>query len=313
MARIPRTDLDVFPFCLGGNVFGWTADEKASFQVLDRYYGAGGNFVDTADVYSAWVPGHAGGESETIIGRWMAARGTRGRMVIATKVGMLSGLKGLGPQTIRAAADASLRRLGIETIDLYYAHADDPDTPLEDTLRAFDGLVKEGKVRHIAASNYTAPRLAEALALSDRHGLARYVTIQPHYNLVHRREYEGALGDLCARERVGCVPYYGIARGFLTGKYRPGTEVDSPRASGARVYLNDQGLRVLTVLDEIAAAHSTPMAGVALAWIAAQPTVIAPIASARSIEQLAELLPVATLRLTDEEVARLDAVSSGGE
>src|SRR5437867_1500120 len=192
MPRIPRTDLDVFPLCLGGNVFGWTADEQQSFDVLDRYVDAGGNFIDTADLYSAWAPGHAGGESETIIGRWMAARGLRNRIVIATKVGMAPGLKGLSPRTIRTAADASLGRLGVTSIDLYYAHVDDPETPLEDSLAAFDALVKEGKVRYIGASNFTAPRLAEALSISDRHGLARYVALQPHYNLLHRRDYEGA-------------------------------------------------------------------------------------------------------------------------
>src|SRR5439155_4620388 len=226
MPRIPQTDLDVFPLCLGGNVFGWTADEPQSFGVLDRYLAAGGNFIDTADVYSAWVPGHTGGESETIIGRWMTARGIRSRIVIATKVGMLPGLKGLSPQTIRTAAEASLRRLGVTNIDLYYAHADDLTTPVEESLRAFDALVKEGKVRYIGASNFTASRLAEALRISDSNGLARYVALQPHYNLIHRHDYEGALAAVCRRETVGCLPYYGLAKGFLTGKYRPGRNVD---------------------------------------------------------------------------------------
>jgi aryl-alcohol dehydrogenase (NADP+) len=305
VGRIPNTNLDVFPLCLGGNVFGWTADERQSFDVLDAYLAAGGNFIDTADTYSAWVPGHAGGESETIIGRWMAARGTRNRMVVATKVGMKPGLKGLSPGTIRTGAEDSLRRLATDRIDLYYAHADDPDTALPETLRTFDALVKEGKVRHIAASNYTAPRLADALAVSRREGLARYIALQPHYNLVHRSEYEGQLRDLCAREGLACFPYYALAKGFLTGKYRPGAQVDSPRAAGARAYLDERGLRLLAVLDEIAAAHHTSVAAVSLAWLLTQPTVAAPIASARTVEQLKELLPVATLGLSAGELERL--------
>lgn len=309
MPRLPRTDLDVFPLCLGGNVFGWTADERQSFDLLDRYAAAGGNFVDTADVYSAWVPGHAGGESESIVGRWMASRGSRHRMVIATKVGMHPKLKGLAPATIRAAVEQSLRRLGVAHIDLYYAHADDPDTPIGDTLRAFDALVREGKVRYIGASNFTAPRLADALRVSEREGLARYVALQPHYNLMHRGDYEGALAELCAREQVGCLPYYALAKGFLTGKYRPGTHVESVRASGAGAYLDERGLRVLAVLDELAAAHATTVAAVALAWLRAQPTVVAPIASARTVDQLAELLPMAPLSLSDADVARLTALT----
>ena len=309
MRRIPDTDLDVFPLCLGGNVFGWTADEHDSFDVLDGYLAAGGNFMDTADAYSAWVPGHSGGESETIIGRWMASRGTRARMVIATKVGMAPGLNNLSPTSIRTAAEASLRRLGVDRIDLYYAHADDPATPIRDSLRAFDALVKEGKVGYIAASNYTAPRLAEALAISDREGLARYVALQPHYNLMHR-DYEGGLHDVCEREGLACLPYFALAKGFLTGKYRPGTKVDSPRADAARAYLDDRGLRVLAALDEIAAAHHTTLAAVSLAWLLARPTVVAPIASARNAAQLAELLPIEEVRLTREEVARLAAASA---
>ena len=305
MPRIPHTDLDVFPLCLGGNVFGWTADERQSCEVLDAYAAAGGNFIDTADVYSAWVSGHAGGESETIIGRWMAARGTRSRVVIATKVGMAPGLKGLAPDTIRKAADASLTRLGIDCIDLYYAHADDPDTPLADTLRAFDALVRAGKVRYVAASNYTAPRLAEALAVSRQEGLASYVALQPHYNLVHRGDYEGALRDLCVREELACFPYFSLAKGFLTGKYREGGQVDSPRAAGALAYLDERGLRLLAALDDLAAAHQTAVAAVALAWLRAQPSVVAPIASARTLDQLADLLPVGNLALSAEEIVRL--------
>jgi aryl-alcohol dehydrogenase (NADP+) len=218
MRKLGATEFEVFPLCLGGNVFGWTADEQQSFAVLDAFLAAGGNFIDTADVYPAWAPGNSGGESEAIIGRWMKSRGCRERVVIATKVGMLEKLRGLGAETIRKAAEASLARLQIERIDLYYAHRDDPATPLEETLRALDALVREGKVRHIAASNYTAARLAEALEISRREGLARFVALQPQYNLVVRGEYEGALGDLCARENIACLPYYALAKGYLPGK-----------------------------------------------------------------------------------------------
>ncbi len=310
MAKIGTTSLDVFPLCLGGNVFGWTADEKQSFAVLDAYAAAGGNFVDTADAYSAWVPGHEGGESETILGRWMAARGNRDRLVVATKVGRWSGLSGLSARTIRAAAEGSLRRLRTDRIDLYYAHADDAATPLEETLGAFDALVREGKVRYIAASNYTAPRLAEALTVSKRRGLARYVALQPHYNLVHRAEYEDGPAELCAREGLACFPYYALASGFLAGKYRPGAAVESARAEGAGKYLDEKGLRVLAALDAIAAERRTTVAAVSLAWLRTRPAVVAPIASARTPEQLAELLPFASLRLTDAEVTKLDAASA---
>jgi aryl-alcohol dehydrogenase-like predicted oxidoreductase len=310
MRRIDGTDLTVFPLCLGGNVFGWTVNERDGFEVLDRFAAAGGNFIDTADLYSAWVPGHTGGESETIIGKWMASRRNRHQMVIATKVGMAPSLKGLSPKTIRTAAEASLARLQVERIDLYYSHVDDPDTPIEDSLRAFTSLVTEGKVRHIAASNYKAPRLAEALAISDRERLARYVALQPHYNLVERNEYEGELRDLCARERLGCLPYFSLAKGFLSGKYRPGATVESARATAAAAYLNASGLKTLAALDEIAAAHHTTVAAVSLAWLLAQPTIVAPIASARTVDQLAELLPAATLTLTADEVARLSSISA---
>jgi aryl-alcohol dehydrogenase (NADP+) len=307
--RLLQTDLDVFPICLGGNVFSWTANEAESFAVLDAYAAGGGNFIDTADVYTSWVPGHSGGESEAIIGRWLASRGLRNRMIVATKVGLLGGLEGLAPATIRRAAEASLRRLGVDRLDLYYAHKDDPKTAVEDTLRAFDALVREGKVRYIAASNYTAPRLAEALALSSRDGLARFVALQPHYNLVHRGEYEGELEALCARESVACVPYFALAKGFLSGKYRPGAQVASARAESARAYLDERGVRLLTALDEIAAHHRTTVAAVALAWLLAKPTVASPIASARTVDQVRELLPAASLVLSAEEMRRLDDVS----
>ncbi len=310
MAKISTTDLDVFPLALGGNVFGWTANQEESFAVLDAYAAAGGNFIDTADMYSAWAPGNSGGESETIIGRWMKARGNRDRMIIGTKVGMLESLSGLSANTIPVAAEQSLGRLQTDRIDLYYAHKDDPKTPLEETLGAFDTLVREGKVRYIAASNYTAPRLAEALEVSKRRGFAHFVALQPHYNLVERKEYEGELAEVVRREGLSAIPYFALAKGFLTGKYRPGTpEVKSARAAGASAYLNERGLKVLAALDEVAGAHHTTVAAVALAWLAAQPTVVAPIASARTTAQLADILPFVELRLSKEELSKLSAAS----
>jgi aryl-alcohol dehydrogenase-like predicted oxidoreductase len=292
------TDLDVHPLCLGANVFGRTADEQESFEVLDAYFGAGGNFIDTADIY-------AGGASEEIIGRWMAARGNRDQIVLATKVGM-GAEPGLSPRRIAQAAQESLRRLQTDRIDLYYAHKDDPDTPLEQTLAAFDELVKAGKVRYVAASNYDADRLAQALDISARESLASYVALQPYYNLVVRDSYEGPLQDLCEQRGIPCLPYYALAEGFLTGKYRPGGEaVESSRAPRASAYLDERGLRVLQALDEVAAAHRVTVAVVSLAWLAAQPTVATPIASARTVPQLRDLLPFATLTLGDAEVRRL--------
>jgi aryl-alcohol dehydrogenase-like predicted oxidoreductase len=310
MAKISTTNLDVFPLALGGNVFGWTANQEESFAVLDAYAAAGGNFIDTADMYSAWAPGNSGGESETIIGRWMKARGNRDRMIIGTKVGMLESLSGLSANTIPVAAEQSLGRLQTDRIDLYYAHKDDPKTPLEETLDAFDTLVREGKVRYIAASNYTAPRLAEALDVSKRRGFARFVALQPHYNLMERKEYEGELAEVVRREGLSTIPFFALAKGFLTGKYRPGTpEVKSARAAGASAYLNERGLRVLAALDEVAGVHHTTVAAVALGWLAAQPTVVAPIASARTTAQLADILPFVELRLSKEELRKLSAAS----
>jgi len=303
--QLGSTGIAVSPLCLGGNVFGWTADEEESMTVLDAYAAAGGNFVDTADGYGNWVEGNPRGMSERIIGRWMAARGNRDELVIATKVGRAQGMRGLADATIRTGVEKSLERLGTDRIDLYYAHADDPDTPLEETMAAFDALVREGKVRHVAASNYSAPRLAEALRVSDGEGLARYVGLQPEYNLVERTEYEGDLQDLCVAEGLACMPYYALASGFLTGKYRPGgPDVESARAASAGKHLEGRA-GVLDVLDDVAAAHSTTVAAVALAWLRAQPGVTAPIASARTPEQLAELLPMAALELAPEELDRL--------
>lgn len=303
------SELSLFPVCLGGNVFGWTADRDTSFAVLDAYVEAGGNFVDTADSYSAWIPGNSGGESETIIGEWLASRGDRDRVVIATKVGSLGSRRGLSAANIRLAVEDSLRRLRTDYIDLYWAHIDDRETPLEETLGAFDALVREGKVRDIGASNYGPERLAEALAISDREGLARYVALQQHYNLLER-EYEGELRDVVAANGLVSTPYFGLARGFLTGKYRPGVEVDSARAGSASEYLSsERALRVLDALDGVAAERGVAPATVALAWLAAQPTVAAPIASARTVEQLVPLLAVAELKLGEEELALLDEAS----
>ncbi|MFC9059307.1 aldo/keto reductase [Streptomyces sp. NPDC057074] len=311
LRKLGSSDLEVFPLALGGNVFGWTADQDRSFAVLDAYTAAGGNFVDTADSYSAWVDGNGGGESETVLGRWFAARGNRDDVVLATKVSQHPEYPGLSAANIKAAADASLRRLGTDHIDLYYTHFDKPEVPVEEIIGALDELVKAGKVRHIAASNISAERLAASLEFSDREGLARYVALQPHYNLVSRDTYEGGLRDLAERSGLAAVPYYALAAGFLTGKYRPGASVDSPRAGGAAKHLEtERGRRVLAALDAIAEAHDAPVATVALAWLAAQPTVAAPIASARTVEQLPALLGVAELSLTDDEVARLTRASA---
>jgi len=310
MTRIPLTDLNVFPLSLGGNVFGWTANEQQSFAVLDAYAAAGGNFIDTADMYSCWVPGNSGGESETIIGRWMKSRGNRNKIVIATKVGKLPRLPGLSDKNIQRAAEDSLERLQTDRIDLYYAHEDDRATPLVETLRAFDGLVRSGKVRYIAASNYHGQRLAEAIRTSRREGFAQFVALQPHYNLMERDKYEGELMETVAGEGLGALPYFALASGFLTGKYREGSKVDSKRAEGARTYFNDKGRKVLAALDEIASARKEAVATIALAWLAAQPTVVAPIASARTPEQLPPLLRLAEVKLTKEEVQKLSAASA---
>ncbi|MFD9000824.1 aldo/keto reductase [Streptomyces sp. NPDC059582] len=310
LRKLGSSDLEIFPLALGGNVFGWTADEAQSFAVLDAYAAAGGNFVDTADSYSAWIEGNKGGESETVIGKWVKARGNRADVVIATKVSQHPDFPGLSAANIRAAADASLRRLGTDHIDLYYTHFDKPEVPVEEIIGALDELVRAGKVRHIAASNISADRLRESLEFSDREGLARYVALQPHYNLVSRDTYEGELQDLAARSGLAAVPYFALASGFLTGKYRPGATVDSARASGAAKHLDtERGRTVLAALDEVAGAHDVPVATVALAWLAAQPTVVAPIASARTVEQLPALVGVAELELTEAEVARLTAAS----
>jgi aryl-alcohol dehydrogenase-like predicted oxidoreductase len=298
MPQLPGTDLTVSPLCLGGNVFGWTADEPTSFAMLDRYEDATPSvqapFVDTAESYGK-------GESERILGAWMASRGTRDRVVVATKASRMEKDHPLSRGEILASADRSLKNLGTDRIDLYYAHHDDETTPLEETLRAFDELVQAGKVRYVGASNYSAARLREAREISDRLGITRFVALQPHYNLMERALYEGELQDTVAELGMGSLPYYGLAKGFLTGKYRAGELVDSPRAEGAARYVGEKGDRVLGALQQVADAHGVPMAAVALRWLADQPTVVSPIASARSVEQLAQLLPVQDLVLTDEQ------------
>ncbi|ONI82303.1 alcohol dehydrogenase [Saccharothrix sp. ALI-22-I] len=308
MTKLGTSSLDVSRLCLGGNVFGWTADEETSFAVLDGYTSAGGNFVDTADSYSQWAEGHTGGESETIIGKWLKTRGNRDAIIIATKVGMLNGLDNLKPATIERAAEDSLRRLDVDHIDLYYAHQDDENTPQEETLAAFDRLVTSGKVRYIAASNYTADRLTSALTVSEREGFAKFVALQQEYNLVNRT-YEGELSQAVATHNLSSAPYWGLAKGFLTGKYRPGVTVESARAAAASKYLDDRGLRVLKALDGIAETHNTTQAAVALAWLAEQPTVAAPIASARTTAQLADLLPALDLDLKADEITALTTAS----
>ncbi|MFJ8960408.1 aldo/keto reductase [Lentzea sp. NPDC102401] len=308
MPILSTTDLTVSRLCLGGNVFGWTADEDQSFAVLDAYTEAGGNFVDTADVYSAWGEGNSGGESETIIGRWLARRSDRDQIVVATKVGMLAGFNNQKRDTVLTAAERSLKRLGVDHIDLYYNHLDDQNTPLEETLAAYDQLVRDGKVRYVAASNFSAERLAKALEIQEREGFAKFVALQPEYSLVSRDKFEGELQDTVARLGLATLTYSSLAKGFLSGKYRPGVEVQSARAGAASKFLDEHGLQVLEVLDELAETHETSVAAVALAWLAQQPTVAAPIASARTLEQLSDLLPVLTLELTQAEVDRLSAI-----
>ena len=307
MPQLPGTDLTVSDLCLGGNVFGWTADEPTSFALLDRFVDATPStrspFVDTAEMYG-------NGLSEQILGRWMAGRGMRDRMVVATKASPGEKEHPLSAGEIEAAAERSLRNLQVDTIDLYYAHYDDETTPLEETLTAFDALVKAGKVRHVAASNYSGKRLTEALETSERLGLTRYVALQPHYNLMERAVYEDELRDVVAAAGLGTLPYFSLARGFLTGKYRAGEQVDSPRAKGAARYVGERGDRVLAALAEVAEAHGVAGSAVALRWLADQPTVVAPIASGRSVEQLADLLPMQDLVLTDDERQRLTDASA---
>jgi aryl-alcohol dehydrogenase-like predicted oxidoreductase len=302
----------VAPLAFGGNVFGWTADEATAFALLDAFVDAGFNLVDTADVYSVWVQGHKGGESETIIGKWLKRRGGRDRVVIATKVGweMAPDRKGLRRDYILAAVEESLRRLQTDYIDLYQSHVDDPTTPFEETLDAYRLLLQSGKVRAIGASNITAERLAAALATSERLRLPRYESVQPPYNLYDRSTFEGALETLCREQGLGVISYYGLASGFLTGKYRSERDLArSARGAGVRKYLNERGSRILAALDEAAARHGATPAQVALAWLMGQPGVTAPIASATSLAQLEELLGAARLTLDRDTLASLEAAS----
>ena len=301
-----RTELQVHPLCLGGNVFGWSANAAQSQEVLTGYESAGGNFIDTADMYSRWHTGNVGGESETIIGDWMRSRGNRSEMVIATKVAKLATRPGLSAANIAAAAEDSLHRLGTDYIDIYYAHHDDEKVPLEESLTAFNELVTAGKVRYLAASNYSASRLEKALKISRELGMSEYLLLQPNYNAIVRDEYEGDLMAIAIKEDIPVLPYFSLAAGFLTGKYQPGVEVDSVRAGDMPDYKNDRGWAILAALTEIAKQQNTSIAAVALGWLRAQPGVVTPIASARTAKQLAEILPV--VELSAEQVAQVNAL-----
>jgi aryl-alcohol dehydrogenase-like predicted oxidoreductase len=311
--RLGGSGIEMPPLMFGGNVFGWTIDEAASFRLLDALIAAGFNAIDTADVYSVWVRGHQGGESETVIGNWLKRRGRRDDVIIATKLGsqMGSGEKGLSRAWIMKEVDASLKRLQTDTIDLYQAHRDDPDTPQEETAQAFADLVKQGKVRAIGASNFTAARLKSALDISRKLGLPRYESLQPHYNLVERRAYEAELEPLCQAEGLGVINYYALAAGFLTGKYRSAADLaKSPRGGGVKSYLNERGFRVLKALDDTATRHNATPAQVALAWLIARPSVTAPIASATSLDQLRDILKAVELRLDVQDIEALDTASA---
>ncbi|MFT3763772.1 MAG: aldo/keto reductase [Pseudoxanthomonas sp.] len=311
--ELGRSGLKVAPIAFGGNVFGWSADETASFKLLDAFVDAGFNLIDTADAYSAWAPGNHGGESETIIGKWLRRSGKRKDVLIATKVAKWKQRPGLSPANIAAAVEDSLRRLQTDAIDLYQAHEDDASVPLEDTLGAFSHLIERGKVRAIGASNYDAARLAEALETARRHGLPRYESLQPEYNLYDRAGYEAELEPLARRERLGVISYYSLASGFLSGKYRDAADAGKSAARGAGVvgkYVNPRGLRILAALDEVAAAHRATPAQVALAWLIARPGVTAPIVSATSVQQLQELLAAASLPLSAADIDALDAASA---
>lgn len=312
MARIGDSTLDVFPLSLGGNVFGWTADKEASFEILDAFHAGGGDFIDTADSYSAWVPGHTGGESETLIGEWLASR-KPSNVVVATKVSQHPGFKGLAPKNVRAAAEASLKRLGVDAIDLYYAHFDDAETPLEETVAAFGDLVTDGLVRYTAVSNYSADRIRSWIGYAQEGGSAQPVAIQPHYNLVERG-IEADVVPLAEERGLSLVPYFSLAKGFLTGKYRSQDDATadgaSVRARGASEYLTPAGLGVVDALAAVASAHGTTIAATALAWLRSKPAVVAPLASASRVEQVADLIASADLVLTGDEIAALDAASA---
>jgi aryl-alcohol dehydrogenase-like predicted oxidoreductase len=308
MITIPQTDLVVHPLCLGSNIFGSNADEAQSHAVMDAYSSHAGNFIDTADMYNQWVEGHVGGESESVIGSWMKKRNNRQSMVIATKVSKMDTRPGLSAKNIFAACEESLNRLQTDYIDLYYSHSDDETVSLEETLGAYAQLIAQGKVRYIAASNFTPARLRESIKFSEDNNIPTYVAVQDLYNLVDRKTYEGEMSQAVADLGISNIPFYGIARGFLSGKYRPGvTEVDSKRATGAREYATDKNYSVLTVMDEVAKNHNVSLSAVALAWLRAQPSVSVPIASARTVEQVEEIVQVVELGV--EEVEKLNGVS----
>ncbi|UYZ63399.1 aldo/keto reductase [Hymenobacter weizhouensis] len=312
--ELGRSGLHLAPLMLGGNVFGWTADEATSFRILDAFVAGGGNAIDTADAYSVWVPGHQGGESETIIGRWLRRRGRRDDVLLATKVGweINAQQKGLRKDYILRAVESSLRRLQTDYIDLYQSHKDDPAVPVEETLEAYAQLVRAGKVRAIGASNFSAGRLRESLEASQRHNLPRYESLQPLYNLYDRAEFERELLPVCQQEQLGVIPYYGLAAGFLTGKYRTAADLQKSARGGGigQKYLNDRGHRILAALDAVAARQQATPAQVALAWIMTQPGLTAPIASATSPEQVAELLGATELQLGPQDLTELDKASS---
>jgi aryl-alcohol dehydrogenase-like predicted oxidoreductase len=311
--QLGKSGLQVAPLAFGGNVFGWTVDEPTSFELLDAFVAEGFNLIDTADAYSRWVPGHKGGESESVIGRWVQSRGNREKVIIATKVGsdMGQGKKDLSKSWILREAEESLRRLHTDYIDLYQSHWDDPATPVEETLEAYDQLVKDGKVRAIGASNFSAQRLRESLETSKRKGYPRYESLQPNYNLYDRAEFENELEPLCRQEHLGVIPYFALASGFLTGKYRSEADLAN-RARGAFVkkYLNERGFRILDALDAVAAEHNAKPAQIAIAWLLSRPVVTAPIASATNLNQLQELLRATRLELSKEDIDKLDRASA---
>ena len=307
MIKIPATTLDVHPLCLGGNVFGWSADESQSHAVLDAFSALGGNFIDTADVYSEWADGNIGGESETIIGNWMKSRGNRHQFVIATKVAKLSTRPGLRPENIIAACNDSLKRLQTDHIDLYYSHHDDKDVPIAETLGAFQTLINEGKIRYIGASQHTGERLQEALDIAAKENLPKYICLQDQYNLVERNPFESEQQQVLKANGLSAIPFFGLARGFLSGKYRRGVTVDSIRAAGVAEYQTEKGYAIVDALTEIAQSHNSSVSAVALAWLRANPQVSTPIASARTVEQLHEIMQV--VELSSQEVALLNQIS----
>ncbi|HTR38793.1 MAG TPA: aldo/keto reductase [Bryobacteraceae bacterium] len=311
--KLGGSGLEVSTLCLGGNVFGWTADEPTSFSILDAFVAAGCNFIDTADVYSRWAPGHKGGESETVLGNWFRRSGNRVRVILATKVGieMAPDKKGLSKAYILREVDESLQRLQTDYIDLYQSHIDDANTPLEETLEAYDQLLRQGKVRAIGASNYTGERLAAAIEVGEQRGLPKYQCLQPHYNLIERAGYEKDLEPLCLKHGIGVIPYFALAAGFLTGKYRSEADLSkSPRGMGVKKYLNERGMRILAALDQVAHQYSSTPGKVALAWLIARPSITAPIASATSVEQLTDLIDATRLHLDQASIDLLNNASA---